>query len=205
MAFTESRHEPPAAPARRDGRGSTRGGECVVAGGPLRGGGRVLGRRRRAHAVVRVAVHNLQEVVGDFVEIGDRSQVERDDGPRALEHPDVPVHTHVLANLHTSARHGRILRVKPQLDVHHARAVVDRVLLLRRFDFDPYDLPEKSQVVHFLAVDFEGVIHAGRVDGRLELLHREGHQGFRATLAARATRSAVRSRGGTARGGGQET
>jgi len=26
--------------------------------------------------------------------------------------------------------------------------------------------------------------HAGRVDGRLELLHREGHQGFRATLAA---------------------
>jgi hypothetical protein len=106
---------------------------------------------------VRVAVHNLEEVVGDLVEVRHRPKVERDHRAHALENAHVPVHAHVLAH-GDGALGGFVLGIHPALDVHRAGAVINDVLLRRRRDVLLHDLAEQSQVVHLLAVHFERVI-----------------------------------------------
>ena len=107
---------------------------------------------------MRVAVHNLEEVVGDLVEVGDGAHVEGDDVARALEDAEVAVDAHVLPRREGLLGALRVIRVHPLLHHHGAGAVVDGVLLggggLVRLD----DLAEQGEVVHLLAVDAEHVV-----------------------------------------------
>lgn len=149
IAFTESRHVAPAAG------GDSRGSRCGERAAFRRGTGRF--NLRGSYAVVRVAVHNFQKVVGDFVEVGDGSEVERDHASGALEHADVAVHADILANTDRALLRA-VFSIHPPLDVDRAGAVVDGVLLCRRADVCADHLAEKSQVVHLLAVHFERVV-----------------------------------------------